>query len=61
MKDFGQDKKIRFPDSSSFGLKPISKEGSIRLFDAALNYAIENKRSSVTIVHKGNIMKFTEG
>ena len=61
MTDFGQAKKIRFPDSSSFGLKPISKEGSIRLFDAALNYAIENKRRSVTIVHKGNIMKFTEG
>ena len=61
MTEFGQEKKIRFPESSSFGLKPISKEGSIRLFDAALNYAIENKRSSVTIVHKGNIMKFTEG
>ena len=61
MNDFGQAKKIRFPDSSSFGIKPISKEGSIRLFDAALNYAIENNRRSVTIVHKGNIMKFTEG
>ena len=41
MNDFGQAKKIRFPDSSSFGLKPISKEGSIRLFDAALKYALE--------------------
>ena len=61
MNDFGQAKKIRFPDSSSFGIKPISKEGSIRLFDAAFNYAIENNRRSVTIVHKGNIMKFTEG
>ena len=61
MNDFGQAKKIRFPDSSSFGIKPISIEGSIRLFDAALNYAIENNRRSVTIVHKGNIMKFTEG
>ena len=61
MNDFGQAKKIRFPDSSSFGLKPISKEGSIRLFDSAFNYEIENNRSSVTIVHKGNIMKFTEG
>jgi len=61
MTEFGQSKKIRFPESSSFGLKPISKEGSIRLFDAALNYAIDNNRKSVTIVHKGNIMKFTEG
>ena len=61
MTEFGQAKKIRFPESSSFGLKPISKEGSIRLFDAALNYAIDNNRKSVTIVHKGNIMKFTEG
>ena len=61
MEDFGQAKKIRFPDTSSFGLKPISKEGSIRLFDSALNYAIDNNRRSVTIVHKGNIMKFTEG
>lgn len=61
MEEFGQAKKIRFPETSSFGLKPISKEGSIRLFDAALNYALENNRQSVTIVHKGNIMKFTEG
>ena len=61
MEKFGEAKKIRFPESSSFGLKPISKEGSIRLFDAALKYALDNNRRSVTIVHKGNIMKFTEG
>ena len=61
MEKFGEAKKIRFPESSSFGLKPISKEGSIRLFDAALKYALENNRRSVTIVHKGNIMKLTEG
>jgi isocitrate dehydrogenase len=53
--------KIRFPDSSGIGLKPASREGSQRLFRAALEYAIANKRKSVTIVHKGNIMKFTEG
>ena len=61
MEKFGEAKKIRFPESSSFGLKPISKEGSIRLFDAVLKYALEHNRRSVTIVHKGNIMKFTEG
>jgi isocitrate dehydrogenase len=53
--------KIRFPDSSGIGLKPASKDGTERLFRAALEYAIVNKRKSVTIVHKGNIMKFTEG
>jgi isocitrate dehydrogenase len=53
--------KIRFPDSSGIGLKPASREGSERLFRSALQYAIANKRKSVTIVHKGNIMKFTEG
>src|SRR5246127_2700885 len=53
--------KIRFPDSSGIGLKPASKEGTERLFRAAVKYAIANKRKSVTIVHKGNIMKFTEG
>src|SRR3984957_5805058 len=53
--------KIRFPDSSGIGLKPASKEGTDRLFRAALAYAVANKRKSVTIVHKGNIMKFTEG
>src|SRR5271167_2208267 len=53
--------KIRFPASSGIGLKPVSKEGSERLFRSALQYATVNKRKSVTIVHKGNIMKFTEG
>jgi isocitrate dehydrogenase len=53
--------KIRFPESSGIGLKPVSKEGTERLFRAAVKYAIDNKRKSVTIVHKGNIMKFTEG
>ena len=54
-------KKIRFPESSGIGIKPISVEGTERLVRAAIKYAIENKRKSVTIVHKGNIMKFTEG
>jgi len=54
-------KKIRFPDSSSFGIKPVSKEGTERLVRAAIQYAIDNGRKSVAIVHKGNIMKFTEG
>ncbi|MEG2755821.1 MAG: NADP-dependent isocitrate dehydrogenase, partial [Mucinivorans sp.] len=53
--------KIRFPESSSFGIKPISKEGTERLIRAAILYAIEHKKPSVTMVHKGNIMKFTEG
>src|ERR1700726_3591126 len=53
--------KIRFPETSGIGLKPASKEGTDRLFRAAVAYAIANKRKSVTIVHKGNIMKFTEG
>jgi len=53
--------KIRFPDSSGIGLKPASKEGTERLFRSAVEYAIANKRKSVTIVHKGNIMKYTEG
>lgn len=53
--------KVRFPDSSGFGIKPVSKEGTERLVRSAINYAIENKRPSVTLVHKGNIMKFTEG
>jgi len=53
--------KIRFPDSSGIGLKPASREGTERLFRSAVEYAIVNKRKSVTIVHKGNIMKFTEG
>jgi isocitrate dehydrogenase len=54
-------KKVRFPASSGFGIKPISREGSERLIRAAIEYAIANKRPSVTLVHKGNIMKFTEG
>jgi isocitrate dehydrogenase len=53
--------KIRFPDSSGIGIKPVSKEGSERLIRAALDYAVTNKRKSVTLVHKGNIQKFTEG
>jgi len=54
-------KKIRFPESSGIGIKPISVEGTERLVRAAIKYAIDNGRKSVTIVHKGNIMKFTEG
>ncbi|AFC84599.1 NADP-dependent isocitrate dehydrogenase [Frateuria aurantia] len=53
--------KIRFPATSGFGIKPVSREGTERLVRAALKYAIDNDRSSVTLVHKGNIMKFTEG
>lgn len=54
-------KKIRFPETSSFGIKPVSKEGTERLVRAAIRYALEKQLPSVTIVHKGNIMKFTEG
>ncbi len=54
-------KKIRFPETSSIGIKPVSIEGTERLVRAAIQYAIDNDRKSVTIVHKGNIMKFTEG
>jgi isocitrate dehydrogenase len=53
--------KIRFPDTSSIGIKPVSSEGSKRLVRAAIRYAVLNSRKSVTLVHKGNIMKFTEG
>jgi isocitrate dehydrogenase len=53
--------KIRFPESSSIGIKPVSKEGSQRLIQRAIQYAIDHHRQSVTLVHKGNIMKFTEG
>ena len=53
--------KIRFPESCGLGIKPISEEGTHRLVDAAIQYAIDNNRKSVTLVHKGNIMKFTEG
>ncbi|MFN8187054.1 MAG: NADP-dependent isocitrate dehydrogenase [Gaiellales bacterium] len=54
-------RKIRFPDTSGIGIKPVSREGTERLVRQALRYAIENDRRSVTLVHKGNIMKFTEG
>ena len=54
-------KKIRFPQTSGIGIKPVSKEGTERLVRAAIKYAIDHKRPNVTIVHKGNIMKFTEG
>lgn len=54
-------KKIRFPETSSIGIKPVSKEGTERLVRRAIQYAIDNNRKSVTLVHKGNIMKFTEG
>ena len=53
--------KIRFPNTSGLGIKPISQEGTARIVRAAMQYAIDNDRDSVTIVHKGNIMKFTEG
>ncbi len=63
--DFLQNKmgvsKIRFPDTSGIGIKPISKEGTSRIVRAAINHAINENKESVTIVHKGNIMKFTEG
>lgn len=52
---------IRFPDTASIGVKPVSVEGTERLVKAAINYALERKKKSVTLVHKGNIMKFTEG
>ena len=54
-------KKIRFPESSGIGIKPVSREGTFRLVKAAIRYAIDNAKPSVTLVHKGNIMKFTEG
>ena len=53
--------KVRFPETSSFGVKPVSKEGTQRLVRSAIEYALTHKLSSVTLVHKGNIMKFTEG
>ena len=60
--DFPQEyKKIRFPESSGIGIKPVSKEGTERLVRSAIQYGLENHRRSVTLVHKGNIMKFTEG
>ncbi|MCG8407281.1 MAG: NADP-dependent isocitrate dehydrogenase [Phycisphaerales bacterium] len=54
-------KKVRFPETAGFGIKPISRDGTTRLTKAAIQYAIDNGRKSVTLVHKGNIMKFTEG
>lgn len=54
-------KKIRFPETAGLGIKPVSKEGTYRLVKAAIQYAVDNERESVTLVHKGNIMKFTEG
>jgi isocitrate dehydrogenase len=61
LKDHKVAKNVRFPETSSFGIKPISVEGTSRLARAAIKYCLEQKRKSVTIVHKGNIMKFTEG
>src|SRR5262249_47987697 len=57
-KEYG---KIRFPETSGIGIKPVSREGTGRLVRSALEYAVREKRKSVTLVHKGNIMKFTEG
>jgi isocitrate dehydrogenase len=54
-------KKVRFPETSAYGIKPVSKDGTDRLVRAALDYAFEQKKPSLTLVHKGNIMKFTEG
>ena len=54
-------KKVRFPETAGFGIKPVSQEGTERLVKAAIQYAIDNGRTSVTLVHKGNIMKYTEG
>lgn len=59
--DLKAGKKIRFPETSGFGIKPVSKDGTERLVRAAIKYAIEQKLPTVSIVHKGNIMKFTEG
>jgi len=61
LSDMGMRKKIRFPECSAIGIKPVSIEGSKRLIRKAIQYAIDNNRKSVTITHKGNIMKFTEG
>lgn len=60
IEEMGVDK-IRFPDTTSLGIKPVSTEGTKRLVRSAINYALEDGRDSVTLVHKGNIMKFTEG
>ncbi|MEO1956783.1 MAG: NADP-dependent isocitrate dehydrogenase [Methylophilaceae bacterium] len=61
LSDMGVRQKIRFPDTTAIGIKPVSVDGSKRLIRKAIQYAIDNNRKSVTITHKGNIMKFTEG
>jgi isocitrate dehydrogenase len=61
LSDMGVRKKIRFPENCAIGIKPVSPQGSKRLIRKAIQYAIDNKRKSVTITHKGNIMKYTEG
>jgi isocitrate dehydrogenase len=61
LSDMGMRKKIRFPESSAIGIKPVSVDGTKRLIRKAIQYAIDNNRKSVTITHKGNIMKYTEG
>jgi isocitrate dehydrogenase len=61
LSDMGMRKKIRFPENCAIGIKPVSPEGAQRLIRKAIQYAVDNNRKSVTITHKGNIMKFTEG
>jgi isocitrate dehydrogenase len=61
LSDMGVRKKIRFPETSAIGIKPVSVDGSKRLVRKAIQYAVDNNRKSITIAHKGNIMKFTEG
>ncbi|HMV34790.1 MAG TPA: NADP-dependent isocitrate dehydrogenase [Turneriella sp.] len=61
LEETGLIKNVRFPETVSYGIKPVSREGSERIVRAAIEYAIANKRKSVTLVHKGNIMKYTEG
>jgi isocitrate dehydrogenase len=61
LEELGVYKKVRFPNSASYGIKPVSEEGTKRLVRAALRYALSHNRKNVTLVHKGNIMKFTEG
>ena len=61
LKRLNRIEKVRFPETASYGIKPVSEEGTQRLVRSAIEYALEQKRRSVTLVHKGNIMKFTEG
>ena len=61
LKRLGKIEKVRFPETASYGIKPVSEEGTKRLVKSAISYAIEQKSKSVTLIHKGNIMKFTEG